>query len=135
VLGNTVNVASRCVGLGRELGCSILALESVASATSDAVEWRRLGPVQVRGIRHPMMVCEPLGLRGQTPESILQLKADYERALDVYLNKDFDGALKILEQLATRHPDELSIQYLIRRCHELAHRETRGLHTDMLSFT
>jgi adenylate cyclase len=135
VLGNTVNVASRCVGLGRELGCSILALESVANATSEQIEWRRLGPVQVRGIRHPMMVCEPLGLRGQTLAETLKLKDDYERALDVYLNKDFDGALKILEQLATRHPDELSVQYLVRRCHELAQGGSSGLHTDMLSFT
>jgi len=134
VLGNTVNVASRCVGLARELGCSILALESVANATSNQIEWRRLGPVQVRGIRHPMMVCEPLGLRGQTSAESLELKTDYERALDVYLNKDFDGALKILEQLATRYPDELSVQYLVRRCHELAQGGSGGLHTDMLSF-
>jgi adenylate cyclase len=134
VLGNTVNVASRCVGLGRDLGCSVLALESVANATSDHVEWRRLGPVQVRGIRHSMMVCEPLGLRGQTPAATLEFKADYERALDVYLKKDFDGALRILERLAARHPDELSVQYLVRRCHELAQGEASGLHTDMLSF-
>jgi adenylate cyclase len=134
VLGNTVNVASRCVGLGRELGCSILALESVAHATCDQIDWRRLGPVQVRGIRDPMMVCEPLGMRGEVSPEAIEFKAHYEGALDAYLNKEFAAALTRLEQLARRYPDSLSVCYLIRRCHALENNSPTDLHAEMLSF-
>jgi adenylate cyclase len=135
VLGNTVNVASRCVGLGRELGCSILALESVAQATRGDIEWRRLGPVRVRGIRRPMMVCEPLGVMGQVEGDRLALKRDYECALDAYLAKDFDEALRLLARLGEARTGELSVQFLIRRCHELQRQSSTEFHTDMLSFS
>ncbi len=134
VLGSTVNVASRCVGLGRELGCPILALESVARASSDDIEWRRLGPVRVRGIRRSMMVCEPLGLAGRVAEDRLAFKRDYERALDAYLGKDFDGALELLARMTDSRGAELSVQFLLQRCQELKARGPAAFQTDMLSF-
>lgn len=134
VLGNTVNIASRCVGLGRELGCSILALESVATATVGRIEWRRLGPVQVRGISKPMMVCEPLGLIGTVDPAQMQFKTEYERALNAYLSMDFAGALSILEQLQKAKSEDASVRFLMSRCHNLEHSATAELQTDMLSF-
>lgn len=135
VLGNTVNVASRCVGLGRDLGCSILALESVENVTSKEIEWRRLGPVQVRGIRDPMMVCEPLGLRGEASPEVLAFKEHYERALDAYLARDFVGALECLARFTSGRADDLSVRYLVRRCHELENSAPEDLQTGMLSFS
>lgn len=134
VLGNTVNVASRCVGLGRQLGCSILALESVAQGTNGDVEWRRLGPVSIRGIRRAMMVCEPLGPVGDVDGERMTFKREYERALDAYLGRNFGGALEVLKGLAAVHPEDLSVRYLVQRCHELQRSAAGELHTDMLSF-
>jgi adenylate cyclase len=134
VLGNTVNVASRCVGLGRELGCSILALESVSDSTREEIEWRRLGPVTVRGISEPKMVCEPLGLKGVVAADRLAFRETYERALDAYLARDFATALKRLEPMASRDPQEPSVRYLIHRCHALEDKAPRDFKTEMLSF-
>jgi adenylate cyclase len=134
VLGNTVNVASRCVGLGRQLGCSILALESVATASSGEIEWRRLGPVSIRGIRQPRMVCEPLGVVGEVAADVLAFRQDYERALDAYLGKDLGRALELLERLTADRPGQPSVLYLLQRCRELRQGVGGEIHTEMLSF-
>lgn len=119
VMGNTVNVASRCVGLGRDLGCEVLTSESVVDAAGDKIEWRRLGLVRVRGIRRPMMVCEPLGRRGEVPARTLAFRDQYEAALDLFLNRDFHAAQQSLQRLLQSHPRRESVQYLLNRCIEL----------------
>jgi len=134
VLGNTVNIASRCVALARQLGCSILALESVTNASSGDIEWRRLGPVRIRGIREPMMVCEPLAQRGQTSPETIAFRDEYHRALDAYLSKDFPRALRILEALAVHRPEDLSVAYLLQRCEQLKGTAASDLDTEVLLF-
>ena len=131
VMGNTVNLASRCVGLGRDLGCSVLTSESVASATGKRVEWRKLGLVRVKGISRPMMVCEPLGKREDVLSETLAFRDRYEDALERFLANDFDGAQIVLEQLLSKHPGERSVDYLLRRCAELKRRGT-AVNTEML---
>jgi adenylate cyclase len=134
VLGHTVNVASRCVGLARQLGCASLALETVARATAAEIEWRRLGPVTIRGLSRTAMVCEPLGPVGAVPADVVEFRRDYERALDAYLAKDIEGALVGLDALAEHRPDQLSVRYLAERCQELRRAGAGGFETDLLSF-
>jgi adenylate cyclase len=134
VLGSTVNLASRCVGLGRNLGCSVLAAESVLQATAGRLEWRRVGPVQVKGLIKPVLVCEPLGRVGQVEADRLAFRDAYEAALDRYLARDFAVALPAAEALKEEHPRDLSVAFLERRCRELMAEREGEVHTTLLLF-
>lgn len=134
VLGSTVNLASRCVGLGRNLGCAVLAAESVMHATAGRIEWRRVGPVQVKGLIRPVLVCEPLGRVGELPADLLAFRDAYESALDRYLERDFAAALPAAEGLKELRPRDLSVAFLERRSRELAGVTGGELHTTLLLF-
>jgi len=134
VLGSTVNLASRCVGLGRNLGCAVLAAESVMHATAGHIEWRRVGPVQVKGLIRPVLVCEPLGRVGEVPADVLAFRDTYEAALDRYLARDFAAARPVAEALKEQRPRDLSVAFLERRCRELAAETAGDIHTTLLLF-
>ncbi|MCP5522852.1 MAG: hypothetical protein H7A46_15040 [Verrucomicrobiales bacterium] len=114
VLGNTVNVASRLEHLCRELGCQILATETVKAAGGEGLVWRRVGPVAVRGKRELLEVFEPLGIREDIDDLTLEFGRAYETALQHFLRGDFTLAVAGLQPW--RGPVHPAAEALAARC-------------------
>ncbi|MCX7824725.1 MAG: adenylate/guanylate cyclase domain-containing protein [Verrucomicrobiae bacterium] len=118
VLGNTVNIASRLEGINRHYGTDILVSKAVVEATGDTFLWRRVDCVAVKGAASAMEIYEPLGARGQVPDEIIAFKTAYEAGLAAYQSRAFQEAVAIFSRLNEKHPDNQSVQVLLRRSRE-----------------
>jgi adenylate cyclase len=119
VLGDTVNLASRIEGLNKVYGTSILASEAVlGAATGDALVWRRVDRVTVKGKTQSVDLFEPLGYQGQIPAERLEFAALYEKALACYQSQRFEDAMEALKLLVKSNGRDLSVKRLMGSCRE-----------------
>lgn len=114
VLGNTVNVASRLEHLCRELGCEILATDTVKAAAGEGIAWRRVGPVAIRGKREVVEVFEPFGIGIEVDDLALEFRRAYDTGLQHFLRGDFTLTLAGLSPWrGSHHP---AAEALAARC-------------------
>lgn len=94
-LGDGVNLAARLEGLNKYYGTTILVSESIAIPAADKFVFRFLDRVAVKGKVVGVKNFEVIG-----PIEQVQLSAvheAYESAFRVYLQRDFEAAMKLLE--------------------------------------
>lgn len=94
-LGDGVNLAARLEGLNKFYGTTILVSDSVERAARDHFTFRRIDRVAVKGKSMAVEVFELLGPLDVSRERVAQART-YERALDAYFARDFEGALGLL---------------------------------------
>lgn len=100
VMGDTVNLASRLEGANKIYGTAILVSESGRLAAGDAIDWREIDRVRVKGRDTPVSLFEPLGLVGETSPERLALAAAFADALAAYRAGRFAEAAATLEIIA-----------------------------------
>ncbi|HVY49846.1 MAG TPA: adenylate/guanylate cyclase domain-containing protein, partial [Minicystis sp.] len=96
-LGDGVNLAARLEPLCKQYGVVALASEAVVEAAKDAIVFRRVDRVAVKGKTRGIDVFELLGARGE-PIANADVAARYEAAFEAYLARDFDGAIARLRE-------------------------------------
>lgn len=103
VMGDTVNLASRLEGANKYFGSAIMVSDATRAACGeDAIAWRELDRVRVKGRAAPVAIHEPLaGANAANAEP-------YARALALYRARDFAGAEAILRARAPHDPAALS---------------------------
>jgi adenylate cyclase len=94
-LGDGVNVAARLEGLNKQYGTRVLVSESVREAAGDGFEFRLVDVVAVKGRTRGVKVYELRGRAGAVADGAAA--RDYERALEKYWARDFDGAVALLD--------------------------------------
>ncbi|OIP53368.1 MAG: adenylate/guanylate cyclase domain-containing protein [Helicobacteraceae bacterium CG2_30_36_10] len=108
VIGDGVNLSSRVEGLTKNYGVSILITEfTVAKLTKDFV-YRKIEPVKVKGKDEAVLLYELM----PSNEKSYELKIFYDKALEVYINGDFERAEKIFSELVEKHDDNPSKYFL-----------------------
>jgi adenylate cyclase len=102
-LGNSVNLASRVQGATKYLKAPVLVTRATQTKLGGAVPARRLCAVRVVNIAELVDLYElaPVGRVGWA-----SLAAGYEDALNRYERRDLDGAMRVLFQLLTDHPND-----------------------------
>ena len=98
VIGDGVNLASRLEGLTKQYGVDVIVSESTKSECSDIV-FRELDKVKVKGKLEPVLIYEPVSLIEFAEEHILKELSEYQRALDLYRDKEWEQATEALETL------------------------------------
>jgi adenylate cyclase len=94
VIGDGVNLASRLEGLNKQYGTAILASQSIRDASCERFAFRLVDRVAVKGKTRGILVYELLGpLPRPREERIFR----YEKALEAYWGRDFEGAIRELE--------------------------------------
>ena len=119
VIGDAVNVASRLEGMTKEFHTDLAIGESVAELLDETFLVRRLGRIQLKGKKKPMMVFEVLGRRSKrdtawTDEDL----ALYHDAFDRFLARDFEPAVAGFEQCAERHPKDSCVRRYLNAARE-----------------
>jgi adenylate cyclase len=119
VIGDAVNAASRLEGMTKEFHTDLAIGESVAELLDDSFLVRRLGRIQLKGKKKPLMVFEVLGRRSQrdTAWSDDDL-ALYHDAFDRFLARDFAPAADRFEQCAQRHPKDSCVRRYLAAARE-----------------
>ncbi len=113
-LGDGVNLAARLEGLCKQYDVAILVSEATAQAAGDAFVFRRIDRVAVKGKKQSVVVCELLGEAGTCDAKEPAARA-YEKALDAYFARDFEGALATLGAIEGDPPSRL----LQERCRKM----------------
>ena len=105
VLGDSVNLGSRIEGLTRYYGVGILIGEDTAIYIKEDYLMREAGRVRVKGKTKPVTVYEPICLRKDADDSLLDIMDDYNQALELYRLKDFAGAKAAFTNLIKKDQD------------------------------
>lgn len=91
VMGDAVNLASRLEGITKQYGVGVMVGEHTRAAAPDFV-YRELDHVRVKGKTEPVAIYEPLGLKGEVAQALLDELEMYHRALKMYRSQEWDQA-------------------------------------------
>lgn len=117
VIGDSVNLAARLESVNKKYSTSILISES----TYDALKMntyliRPVDVIVVKGKTKPVKIFEVAGfLTDFSGNNKLELFENYSIAFEKFLNRDFENATRILNNLALAHPDDIPTSLLIDR--------------------
>lgn len=103
-IGDGMNLAARLEGANKVYGTLILMGENTWREVKEQVVAREVDQVRVAGKHIAVRIYELLGLAGEVPEARLRLLPLYADALTKYRARDFEGALKSLDQLQALDP-------------------------------
>jgi len=101
-LGDGVNLAARLESLNKHYGTSMLASQAVVDVVAPAFAFRLVDTVVVKGRRRAELVYELLGRHDEIGDA--EPYRQYERALRRYQERDWSGALRLLEGLGDDGP-------------------------------
>ena len=110
--GKTVNLASRVQGVTKHLGVPLLVTESTAQQLDEEFVTRRVCQVRVLNMAHPVALFD---YQPASDDSWLDLKRDYEMALDHFENRSFGPATEALGGILARHLDDGPTRALLAR--------------------
>lgn len=116
VIGDSVNLASRLEGAGKEYGTSILISEETYQKARDHVEGRELDLLQVKGKELPVRIFELLGRKGEIDGQMEQVRKIFEEGLTLYRRQQWSGALSRFQGVLGLTPGDGPSKTFIRRC-------------------
>jgi adenylate cyclase len=120
VIGDSVNLASRLEGLTKEYRAEVIVSEATRKAAGDAVFARKLDRVAVKGKQKTVTIYEILASADRVTSADRERAEAYESALDLYFERKFDDVLRIIEEYATKYPDDAAMQVLSTHATEFA---------------
>ncbi len=114
IVGDPVNTAARLESLNKVYGTEILVGPTTRAAAGDALVFRPVDWVRVKGRRQPAKVYELVG--ATAPPDVADALARYEDALDAYRERRFDDAIGLLDAVRATLPDDGPSAVLRARC-------------------
>lgn len=111
-LGNCVNLASRVQGATKYLRCRLLLTGATRARLDDSFVPRRLARVRVVNIDEPLDLYE---LSPADSPNWRQAKAEYEKALELFENRDFLLAARTLGNWRAHAPEDAPALILLYR--------------------
>jgi len=106
VLGDAVNLSSRLEGLTKFYGVKLIVGENTHEGQDDYV-FRKLDKVQVKGKTEPVIIYEPVCLKSEASEELLQSIDAYHQALALHYAKDWTASKTAFKALKEIDPDRL----------------------------
>jgi adenylate cyclase len=120
VVGDTVNLASRLEALNKVYGTSILIADETAAAVGESILCRPVDVVAVVGKEQGGKIWEPLcGIDDPSAPVQTALAAVTSQALQAYLNRDLDTALRLYRKMGEGNPNDSVARVMAARCEEL----------------
>lgn len=100
VIGDTVNTAFRLEGLNKFYHTRIIVGETTRYAVGESFEFRLLDELKVKGKETSEEVFELLGPVGECDPKLLKWRDEFEAALKLYRNREFQDAITVFQRLA-----------------------------------
>ncbi len=118
VMGDHVNLASRLESLTKEYGAGILVSENIVNSVPGIV-YRELDRGRVKGKLEPIGIYEPVGIKGEVAEQVLDEIDRFHRALDRYKEQRWDDAERLLLVLSQADPQRKVYRLYLDRVRNL----------------
>jgi adenylate cyclase len=116
VIGDSVNLASRLEGAGKEYGTSILISEDTYREAQHAVEARELDLLQVKGKQLPVRIYELLAKKGELETTGARKGELFAEGLAFYRKQQWEEATARFNQVLELDPDDGPAKTFLRRC-------------------
>jgi class 3 adenylate cyclase len=126
VISDAVNTASRMEGLTKIFGCKVIVsektlqeLQFTEDERSDTMggNYRFLGKVKVKGKDQVLKIYD---FYDADTEEVRELKTNtkslFEKALQLYYNREFGKAADVLKVIAEKFPGDVAANYYMDKC-------------------
>ena len=117
VIGDGVNLASRLEGANKFYGTSLLISQFCFESLGGQFLSREIDLIKVKGKTKPVAVYEIMDHYDQ--KAIPQLDEiieNYEKALNLYRQRDWDGAIKAFDKTLSLYSDDKASRIYLERC-------------------
>ena len=98
-LGDSVNLASRLEEVNKKYWTYLCVSESVYQEQKDNFEFRYLDQIKVKWKNIPVKIYELISIKWEISNLKKDIVLTFEKAIELYLNRDFNSALKKFEEL------------------------------------
>jgi len=115
-IGDPVNLASRLESLNKEYNTAIIISQSVLSELPNEYVYRLLDIVVVKGKTEPVPIYELISTKGDVTSLDSEFFELFGKAVQSYLEKDWDKALYRFEKLLTIRDTDRACNIFIERC-------------------
>ena len=98
----------------------VAASETTVAGCNDAVAFRELDLVAVKGKEKPVRVFEVVALKEDLPPEVADRNREFARALELYRQGDFAGAAAGFSALLEKFPGDGPAETFLGRCQRFA---------------
>ncbi len=121
MIGDTVNLASRLEGVNKAYGTWIMCSDATWACADKGenkgkIVVKRLDKVRVVGRSTPVQLYNVLGFKDEMSEIEMLEIEKFHKALDLYLEKDFEEAGKLFIEASRMNPDDKAALVFSERC-------------------
>ena len=113
-MGDAVNLASRLESVNKRYGTLVLVSDATAQACGEAIVFREIDTVAVKGRERPVALYEPLGRAGEVSADALVRRDAFAQALRQWRRGSFAEAASAFEMLADDDPAAARFSALAR---------------------
>jgi adenylate cyclase len=110
IIGDNVNLASRIEGLTKYFGVKIIISEDTKELLTNTYHIKYLCSAVVKGKTKAIKLYEVLSEKDY--ELFKDVKANYNTAIDKFLNKEFDNALTLFKDIESNYSHKLNRLYI-----------------------
>ena len=118
VIGDSVNLASRLEGAGKEYGTRILISEETYRQASGQVEVREVDWLRVKGKEMPVRIYELLARKGELDAVQKQVRDLFAQGMVLYRQRQWVEALAIFQRILTLVPEDGPASTFSKRCED-----------------
>ena len=109
MMGDNVNIAARMESGAKSWGVYTMCTESTRAeserAGSGDILFRALGRIVVKGRTQPLPINELVALKADVNDSMRECVAVFERGLEKYYERDWDGAIELFRRSEALEPN------------------------------
>lgn len=118
MMGDTVNTAARLEGVNKLYGTYILVSDTTYQDVGEEIVCREVDRLHVVGKQRPVSVYQPLGFATDLDETVMEMKAEYEKGLALYRKQRWEEAIACFERALEQFSEDGPSQTLIQRCRD-----------------
>lgn len=118
VIGDSVNLASRLEALCKFYGAEIIISGFTRELVKNSFETRLVDRVVVKGKTESVPIYELIAEKGDISTNDLEDLHHYNDALNFYYKKEWESALRLLENLSLKQKFQVTADIFIARCKE-----------------